>query len=154
MKTNIVSLLLLLSAIGRVGAQQTLSFFPLEDVRLLEGPFLNAQQTDLRYIMSMDPDRLLAPFLREAGLTPKAESYPNWENTGLDGHIGGHYISALAMLWASTGDTAVKSRLDYMLGEMRRAQQASGNGFLGGTPGSRGLWEGGKHPRRRFRSQR
>ncbi len=121
--------------------QNRLSYFPLEDVRLLEGPFLQAQQTDLRYIMEMEPDRLLAPFLREGGLEPKAESYTNWENTGLDGHIGGHYISALAMMWASTGDAAVKERLDYMLGELRRAQEASGNGFLGGTPGSRELWE-------------
>jgi DUF1680 family protein len=138
MKKTIISLTLLCAAFT-VGAQE-LSWFPLSDVRLLEGPFLEAQQTDARYIMSMEPDRLLAPFLREAGLTPKAESYTNWENSGLDGHIGGHYIAALAMLWASSGDDAVKQRLDYMLAELRRAQIASGDGFIGGTPGSRELW--------------
>ncbi len=94
----------------------------------------------MRYIISLEPDRLLAPYLREAGLTPKAENYPNWENTGLDGHIGGHYLSALAMLWASTGNDDVRERLDYMIAELRGAQLASGDGFLGGTPGSRELW--------------
>ena len=110
-------------------------------VKLLESPFLQAQQTDLHYIMAMEPDRLLAPFLREAGLTPKAPSYTNWENTGLDGHIGGHYISALSMMYAATGDTAIYNRLNYMLNELHRAQQAVGTGFIGGTPGSLQLWK-------------
>ena len=91
--------------------------------------------------MAMEPDRLLAPFLREAGLTPKASSYTNWENTGLDGHIGGHYISALSMMYAATRDTAIYNRLNYMLNELHRAQQAVGTGFIGGTPGSLQLWE-------------
>ncbi len=89
----------------------------------------------------MNPDRLLAPFLREAGLTPKAPSYTNWENTGLDGHIGGHYLSALSMMYAATGDTAVYNRLNYMLNELHRAQQAVGTGFIGGTPNSLQLWK-------------
>ncbi len=143
--TAVLLLGLLMTGAGCGGRLQPsgpgqLSYFPLTDVRLLDGPFLHAQQTDLRYIMALEPDRLLAPFLREAGLAPKAESYTNWENTGLDGHIGGHYLSALSMLWASTGEAAVKERLDYMLAELRRAQEASGDGFLGGTPGSRELW--------------
>lgn len=121
--------------------QQEVSYFPLQDVKLLESPFLQAQQTDLHYIMAMEPDRLLAPFLREAGLTPKAPSYTNWENTGLDGHIGGHYISALSMMYAATGDTAIYRRLNYMLNELHRAQQAVGTGFIGGTPGSLQLWK-------------
>ena len=126
---------------GKAQTQQEVSYFPLQDVKLLESPFLQAQQTDLHYIMAMEPDRLLSPFLREAGLTPKAPSYTNWENTGLDGHIGGHYISALSMMYAATGDTAVYNRLNYMLAELHRAQQAVGTGFIGGTPGSLQLWK-------------
>ncbi|MCH5717959.1 glycoside hydrolase family 127 protein [Niabella hibiscisoli] len=53
------------------------------------GAFRNAEEVDTRYILALNADRLLAPYLREAGLTPKMASYPNWENTGLDGHIGG-----------------------------------------------------------------
>ena len=126
---------------GKAQTQQEVSYFPLQDVKLLESPFLQAQQTDLHYILAMEPDRLLAPFLREAGLTPKAPSYTNWENTGLDGHIGGHYISALSMMYAATGDTAIYNRLNYMLNELHRAQQAVGTGFIGGTPGSLQLWK-------------
>ena len=126
---------------GKAQTQQEVSYFPLQDVKLLESPFLQAQQTDLHYIMAMEPDRLLAPFLREAGLTPKAPSYTNWENTGLDGHIGGHYISALSMMYAATRDTAIYNRLNYMLNELHRAQQAVGTGFIGGTPGSLQLWK-------------
>ena len=55
---------------------------------------MQAEQVDIDYILEMDEDRLLAPFLKEAGLHAKKASYGNWENTGLDGHIGGHYLSA------------------------------------------------------------
>lgn len=143
MKSTLITSLFLFSFLltGKAQTQQEVSYFPLQDVKLLESPFLQAQQTDLHYIMAMEPDRLLAPFLREAGLTPKASSYTNWENTGLDGHIGGHYISALSMMYAATGDTAIYNRLNYMLNELHRAQQAVGTGFIGGTPGSLQLWE-------------
>ena len=96
MKSPLTCLLLFCFLLaGKAQTRQAVSYFPLQDIKLLESPFLQAQQTDLHYIMAMNPDRLLAPFLREAGLAPKAPSYTNWENTGLDGHIGGHYISAL-----------------------------------------------------------
>lgn len=143
MKTTSFILALILSAASLAKAQNLpqVSYFPLQDVKLLDSPFLQAQQTDLHYILSLNPDRLLAPFLREAGLTPKAPSYTNWENTGLDGHIGGHYLSALSLMYAATGDTAIHHRLNYMLNELHRAQQAVGTGFIGGTPGSLSLWK-------------
>lgn len=142
MKSSLTCLLLFFFLLtGKAQTRQEVSYFPLQDVKLLESPFLQAQQTDLHYIMAMNPDKLFAPFLREAGLTPKAPSYTNWENTGLDGHIGGHYISALSMMYAATGDTTVYNRLNYMLDELYRAQQAVGTGFIGGTPGSLQLWK-------------
>ena len=92
-----------------------LESFPLTDVRLLKSPFLVAQQTDMKYMLELNPDRLLAPFLIESGIPPKAELYGNWENTGLDGHIGGHYLSALSDMYAVTGDKKVLDRLNYMI---------------------------------------
>jgi DUF1680 family protein len=115
--------------------------FPLSSVRLAPGPFLEAQQTDLRYMLAMEPDRLLAPFLREAGLPPRQPTYGNWEETGLDGHMGGHYLSALALMWAATGDPEVKRRLDYFVAELKRAQDANGNGYVGGIPGGSAAWQ-------------
>ena len=142
MKTTSFILALIISiSIGKAQTNHQVSYFSLQDVKLLSSPFLQAQQTDLHYILALDPDRLSAPFLREAGLTPKAPSYTNWENTGLDGHIGGHYLSALSMMYAATGDTAIYQRPNYMLNELHRAQQAVGTGFIGGTPGSLQLWK-------------
>ncbi|RYE26427.1 MAG: glycosyl hydrolase, partial [Sphingobacteriaceae bacterium] len=114
--------------------------FPLTEVRLLKSPFLEAEKTDLNYILKLSPDRLLAPFLKEAGLKPKAESYGNWENTGLDGHTAGHYLTALAQMYASTGNIECKSRLDYMISELNRCQEHSKNGYVGGVPDGQEMW--------------
>ncbi|MFC4164148.1 beta-L-arabinofuranosidase domain-containing protein [Epilithonimonas zeae] len=140
---NKKSLILFLSftslAFGQV--KKNVSYFPLNKVHLSKSVFSKAMQTDEKYILSMDADRLLAPYLKEAGLKPKKENYPNWENTGLDGHIGGHYISALALMYASTGDPKVKQRLDYMINELERCQNLSENGYLSGVPNGKKIWK-------------
>jgi len=127
--------------LARLASAEPLQYFPLTDVRLLESPFLHAQNTDIDYILAMNPDALLAPYLREAGLEPRHESYGNWESSGLDGHMGGHYLTALSLAYASTGNQLVKQRLDYFLSELARAQKANKNGYIGGIPGSSELWE-------------
>jgi len=118
-----------------------IQLFPLADVRLGASPFLDAQRTDLHYILEMEPDRLLAPFLREAGLPPRQPSYGNWESSGLDGHLGGHYLSALALMYASTGDAEVLRRLNYFVAELKRCQQQNGNGYIGGIPDGSTAWQ-------------
>jgi DUF1680 family protein len=141
MKNIIVSIVLLLS-ISLAGFSQSsgLVAFPLSSIRLLDGPFKEAQQTDKHYMLALDPDRLLAPYLREAGLPAKAASYGNWENSGLDGHIGGHYLTALSLMYASTGEEQVKQRLDYMIDQLEQCQQANGDGYIGGIPGGKAMW--------------
>jgi DUF1680 family protein len=139
-KTVLVTGIAILS-IPSFAQQNQLSLFNLKDVKLHTGLFEEAMYTDLDYILQMEPDRLLAPFLREAGLQPKAESYPNWENTGLDGHIGGHYLTALAQMYASAGSEEALQRLNYMIGELKKAQDANGNGYVGGIPDSKRIWK-------------
>lgn len=136
MKLRLLAWLLL----GAGTLAQAAAPFPLADVRLGAGPFLDAQTTNLNYLMAMEPDRLLAPFLREAGLAPRKPGYGNWESSGLDGHMGGHYLSALALMYASTGDAETLRRLNYMVAELQRAQHANGDGYLGGIPGGRQAW--------------
>ena len=117
---------------------------PLTSVRLLDGPFADAVKANRAYLLAVEPDRLLAPYLREAGLELKAKVYGNWESSGLDGHTAGHYLSALASMIASGSDTPggeLRRRLDYMITEMDRCQKASSDGYLGGVPGSRELWK-------------
>lgn len=112
--------------------------FPLQRVRLLDGPFKHAQEVNLEHLLQYDVDRLLAPYRKEAGLKPKAESYPNW--IGLDGHIGGHYLSAMAIYTATIGHQECKRRMDYMVDELAKCQQANGKGYVGGVPNGREIW--------------
>jgi len=136
-----IGLLLLSATYSFSQSTPPLQSFPLANIQLAESPFQAAQQTDLAYILTLSPDRLLAPYHREAGLPTKADSYGNWENTGLDGHIGGHYLSALAYMYAATGNKEAKRRLDYMVDELALCQQRNGGGYLGGTPGGKQMWQ-------------
>ncbi len=122
--------------------EQPAELFPLASVRLLDGYFKDAAMANREYLLALEPDRLLAPFLREAGLKPKAEPYGNWESLGLDGHTAGHYLSALADMIAAGDDPdgELNRRLDYMLDEMERCQKANGDGYIGGVPGSHEFW--------------
>ncbi len=129
------------SAVPKI--EQPAEMFPLSSVRLLDGYFKDAAMANRKYLLAIEPDRLLAPFLREAGLKTKAEPYGNWESSGLDGHTAGHYLSALADMIAA-GDDAdgeLNRRLDYMLDELERCQKAYGDGYIGGVPGSKELWD-------------
>src|SRR5664280_1885164 len=119
--------------------------FPLHDVILLDGPFKHARDLNIQTLLKYDVDRLLAPYRKEAGLLAKASFYPNWE--GLDGHIGGHYLSAMAMNYAATGNAECKKRMDHMISELKACQEANnknnpdwGKGYVGGAPNSKQIW--------------
>jgi uncharacterized protein len=119
--------------------------FPLNRVRLLDGPFKHAQDLNLAHLLQYDVDRLLEPFLKEAGLEPKGERFRNW--AGLDGHIGGHYLSAMALYAAATGNAEAKRRMDYMLDELAACQAKHGNGYVGGIPDGTRIWSEIAHGR-------
>jgi DUF1680 family protein len=112
----------------------------LRDVRLLAGPFLDAQQRDLAYLLSLEPDRLLHNFHVNAGLPPKAPVYGGWESeepwVGIrcQGQTLGHYLSATSLMYASTGDARMKARADYIVDEFHACQQAVGTGLVCGFP--------------------
>jgi DUF1680 family protein len=119
--------------------------FPLKDVELLDGPFKHARDLNIEVLLKYDVDRLLAPYRKEAGLPEKAKSFPNWE--GLDGHVAGHYLSAMAINYASTGNAECRRRMEYMLSELKTCQEANainntdwGIGYVGGFPNSKKLW--------------
>jgi DUF1680 family protein len=119
--------------------------FPLGNVVLLDGPFKHARDLNIHTLLQYHVDRLLAPYLREAGLKPRDSSYTNW--AGLDGHIGGHYLSALSMNVAATHNKECEIRLKYMIEELKACQQANaknnrewGIGYVGGVPNSKNIW--------------
>jgi len=107
---------------------------PLAAVRLAGGPLKHAQDLDAQYLLALEPDRMLAGYRLRAGLTPKAKGYVGWdsvEGKQLTGHIGGHYLSAVSLMWAATGDARFKERADYLVKELKEVQDKHGDGYLG-----------------------
>ncbi|MGD0101882.1 MAG: beta-L-arabinofuranosidase domain-containing protein [Acidobacteriota bacterium] len=100
--------------------------FELRQVRLLEGPFRDAMLRDQKYLLGLEPDRLLHMFRVTAGLPSSAKPYGGWEDPKVElrGHSLGHYLSACALMYASTGDEKLKARADAIVAELARIQQA------------------------------
>lgn len=161
MKKNLLPLAFALATTLSVNAQSEIypQHFDLEEVTLLDGVFKNAQDLNIKHLLSYDADRLMTPFVRQAGLsktTDKANPYyqweqlhPNHENWGsgsfrLDGHVGGHYMTALALAYAATHDASQKaqllSKIQHILPILQDCQDAYDNdqsgmyGFIGGQP--------------------
>ncbi len=117
--------------------------FDLRDVRLLDGEFKTGQETDLGWLMRIDPDRMLHNFRVTAGLPSTAKPYGGWEEPKceLRGHSMGHYLSACARMFAATGDAKMKERVDSIVAELAKCQAAMpgkgfGKGFLSAYPES------------------
>ena len=90
--------------------------FPLESVRLLDSPFRDAMIRDREYLLSLDLDRLLHNFRVTAGLPSTAQPLGGWEapDVELRGHAVGHYLSAVSIMYASTGDARFRERANAL----------------------------------------
>ena len=110
----------------RMGAEP----WPLADVRLLDGPFRQAQEVNRAYLLRLEPDRLLSHVRENAGLPPKGRPYGGWDRDG--SQCIGHHLTALAHMAASTGDPTVRERVRYIVREMEECQRAGGDGSLYG----------------------
>ena len=107
---------------------------PLNKVRLTGGPLKQAQDVTEEYLLQLEPDRMLAGCRIRAGLEPKAEGYGGWDavdSRQLTGHIAGHYLSAISLMYAATGNEEFKRRADYIVTEFREVQDKRGDGYLG-----------------------
>lgn len=138
--------------------------FDLEEVTLLDGSMKTAMELNFKTLMQYDVDRLLTPYVRQSGLAAttdinskyyqweqKHPSFPNWGsgNFNLDGHVGGHYLTALSLAYAACNSTSssqvemraqLKERMEYMIAVMKDCQDKYDNnteglyGFIGGQP--------------------
>jgi uncharacterized protein len=115
--------------------------FRLEDVRLLPGPFKHAMTRDGEYLLRLNADRLLHGFRKEAGLEPKAERYGGWESMTIAGHSLGHYLSACALMFASTGDVRFRERVNYIIAELEACQRANGTGYVAAIPNGKKIFQ-------------
>lgn len=173
MKRIFISSMLVASAL--VSPSQNMLYqqhFNLNEITMLDGPFKSAMDRNVNHLLQYDVDRLLTPFVRQSGLSSKVgsryygweKSHPSFRNWGLsdwtlEGHVGGHYLSALALAYAATEKSAVgdrnmkaqreiiKGRIDYMMAVLDDCQRAYDNntdgmkGFLGGQPINQ-VWTG------------
>jgi DUF1680 family protein len=111
--------------------------FPMKNVRLQPGAFSTAADANRRYLKSLPPDRLLHTFRLTAGLPSSAEPLGDWEKPDceLRGHFaGGHYLSACALAFASSGDEELKRNGDIMVAELAKCQAKLKTGYLSAFP--------------------
>jgi hypothetical protein len=110
--------------------------FPLKQVRLRPGPFLNALEADQRYLHLLPSDRLLHTFRVNAGLPSAAPPLGGWEKPDgeLRGHFTGHYLSACALMYAGAGDGELKKKADALVSQLADCQKALRNGYLSAFP--------------------
>jgi DUF1680 family protein len=112
---------------------------PLTAVRLTGGPLKHAQDLDAAYLLALEPDRMLAYYRQRAGLEAKAQPYGGWDGDGrnLTGHIAGHHLSAVSLMYAATGDERFKQRAEYIVSELKVVQDKNGDGYLSALAGGR-----------------
>lgn len=108
----------------------------IDRVKLLEGPWRDAMELDLKYLQSLDPERFLVHFKKVAGIESNAAEYGGWESSSreLRGHSVGHYLSAASRMYRLTGDTLLLNKCSFIIKELSRCQEANRNGYLSAFP--------------------
>jgi uncharacterized protein len=114
--------------------------FNIGDVRLLDGPFKESQDAEAKYLLSLDKDRMLSPFLAASGLKPKAPAYPGWETRSLPGVALSFYLSGASRLYKLTGDEIFLKNINYLLTELSECQ-AKNDGYLLGSRGGKEVFK-------------
>ncbi len=115
--------------------------FELTEVHLLDGPFKHATELNVKSLLNYEPDRLLAKFRTEAGLEPKAEHYHGWEDNTIAGHSLGHYLTACALMFQTTGNNQFLDRVNYIVNELEICQEADEEGYIGAFPDGKRILE-------------
>ena len=150
-------LVVLLSSTGMASAQHEIvvnptyapsrQLFSLSDVRVTNEQFHNIEELDHQYLLSLDVNRLLSWFRKEAGVSQRGyEPYPYWESENvwgggsLAGHILGFWLSSMAMMYQTTGDESIPPKVQQALAGLLECQEADGEGFIGAQPGVKAVF--------------
>ncbi len=115
---------------------RAVAFSPAE-VELLSGPLQQARDWNTGFMLRMENDRLLHNFRLTAGLPSNAKPLGGWESPKqeLRGHFVGHYLSAAAILYASTGNEAIKKKADDLVAGIAECQcKLNENGYVSAFP--------------------
>lgn len=109
--------------------------FNLKDVKILPGSaFRNAMDKDAEYLLLLDEKRLLHRFYLNAKLPTQGDVYNGWESMGLSGHTLGHYLSACALMYVDKSDIRYKNKVDLIIQELKKCQDARKTGYVGAIP--------------------
>ncbi len=121
-------------------------------VKLTDSVFRTRSGATRKYLMSLDPDRMLANHYAEAGLNSNSHNCPKpyggWEfpHQQVRGTILGHYLSACAMYWYYEEDDELHARMLRVVKGLARCQEEAGDGWCFSIPRlyldriSRGKW--------------
>ena len=176
---TLVSLFALAHVCAEAQSELYPQHFDLEEITITDPTFKDALDGNAKLLLKYDADRLMAPFIRQAGLHTKSgskyygwltahPSFTNWglDNWSLEGHVGGHYLTALALAYAAEDDaslkTQLKDKLDYCLEILKDCQDAYANntqglkGFIGGQPINQvwtGLYANNLDPFRQYKNE-
>ena len=143
MKTWSRNVLLLFICPGFVASSQTnneakiaVHPFPLQQVRLLDGPLKDAAERNRAFLRGLELDRLLHTFRLTAGIPSSAIPLGGWETPTVElrGHFTGHFLSACALMYAGDGDTVLKARTDTLVAQLAACQDKLGSGYLSAFP--------------------
>jgi DUF1680 family protein len=113
---------------------------PPGQVKLLPSMFQHRFDLNRRYLMELRSDNLLQNHYMEAGLwgprTRSEDYHGGWESPTcqLRGHFLGHWLSAAARIYASTGDVEIKGKADRIVSELARCQEENGGEWVGSIP--------------------
>ena len=129
---------------------QTFQPFRLEQVKLIPSLFQQRFELNRKYLLSLRSENLLQNHYLEAGLWS-----PNFNRSGMGGnyeareniHWGwesptcqvrgqflGHWLSAAARIYASTGDPELKGKADHIVAELARCQNENGGEWVFSVP--------------------
>jgi DUF1680 family protein len=131
--------------IGQFSAYQTVEpqisvkaySFDLSDVKLLDSPFKDNMERDGKWLLSINNNRLLHSWRVNAGMRTYARPYGGWENLDVElrGHTTGHVLTGLALMYASTGNIAYKSKGDSLVSALADIQQTlNQDGYISAFP--------------------
>ncbi len=118
--------------------------FPLGQVRLTAGRFLDNQNRTLNYLRFVDVNRLLYNFRANHRLsTNGAAATGGWDAPTFPfrTHVQGHFLTAWAQAYAVLGDTTCRDKANTMVAELAKCQANNGTagftaGYLSGFPES------------------
>lgn len=121
--------------VDETSAFVNLNDFNMSDVEVLNDYEQNAFALEVKYLKSLDADRLMKGFCDIAGVESSAIRYGGWETSSIQGHTLGHYLCAVSQAYATSRDFELKQIVDHIVSVLAQCQDAE-TGYLAAIPES------------------